>query len=101
MTDPTPITATARTPHDTVIVQVHPGGALHSLTLSRQAPALGGHALAAAIVAAVAEATARANQRTKHALGDDFGDVLTTLRLPTDPTLAERAEDTTPTTWRL
>ncbi|HEY0452068.1 YbaB/EbfC family nucleoid-associated protein [Actinophytocola sp.] len=85
-------------------VEVYPGGALSSLALDRRAMAQGSRALAAGILAAVAEATAVANQRTKAALHealDGLGeDELTLLGLNQEATLTERAEATTPDSWR-
>jgi hypothetical protein len=91
------ITASARVHGEAVVVEVHPGGALAAIRLSRQAPALGARGLAAAIVSAVAEATALANQRTRHELGE----ALDRLRMANDAASAEQAEATTPTTWRV
>jgi hypothetical protein len=91
----TGITGTARAPG--VTVEVLPGGALSSITLSDRALAGGPRVLAATILDAVAEATALANQRTRHALGV----ALTGLGLDSDAALTERAEATTPRTWRV
>ncbi|GAB3463971.1 hypothetical protein [Actinophytocola sediminis] len=95
------ITASRTT--DGVTVEVHPGGALSSLSLTRHALALGQDALAATIVATVAEATAVANQRTKHALRDALTGLdersLTALGLHQDAATTERAESTVPDTW--
>jgi DNA-binding protein YbaB len=92
----TEITGSAR--RGGVAVEVHPGGALSSITVSERDLALGGRALAAAILAAVADATAVANQRTKHALHDALSAVgLDSL----DAGVVERAESTTPDTWRI
>ncbi len=86
-------------------VDVHPGGALSALSLDRRSMALGPQALSAAILAAVDEATAVANQRTKAALRealDGLGeDELTLLGLNQDVALTERAEATTPDSWRM
>jgi DNA-binding protein YbaB len=85
-------------------VEVYPGGALSSLSLDRRAMALGSGGLSAAILAAVDEATAVANQRTKAALRealDGLGEhELTLLGLNQDKALTERAESTTPDSWR-
>lgn len=85
-------------------VEVYPGGALSSLALDRRAMAHGSRALAAGILAAVEEATAVANQRTKAALRealDGLGeDELTLLGLNQDVAATERAEATTPDSWR-
>lgn len=89
------ITGTARARG--ITVEVHPGGALSSLTLSPAALALGTRELAASIVDTVAAATAAANQRTTHALGV----ALSVLGLESDRTAVERAESTTPQTWAL
>jgi DNA-binding protein YbaB len=89
---------------DGVTVEVYPGGALSALSLTRRAVALGSTTLAATIVAAVAEATAVANQRTKSALRaalTGLGEAdLARLGLTQEPALTERAESTTPETWR-
>ncbi len=85
-------------------VEVHPGGALSSLSLDRRAMALGSRGLSAAILAAVGEATAIANQRTKAALRealDGLGeDELALLGLHQDAEETERAESTEPRSWR-
>ncbi|HEY7596015.1 MAG TPA: YbaB/EbfC family nucleoid-associated protein [Actinophytocola sp.] len=85
-------------------VEVYPGGALSSLTLDRRAMALGSQGLSAAILAAVGDATAVANQRTKAVLRealDGLGeDELTMLGLTQDNATTERAESTTPDSWR-
>lgn len=93
------------TAHDGAItVEVAPGGALSSISLSDKAIELGARALAAAVRDAIDEATARANQRTKSALRDaltglDHRD-LAILGLDQDDALTERVEATTPSTWR-
>jgi len=88
-----------------VTVEVHPGGALSSLALTRAALALGPDALAATIIGAVAEAAAVANQRTRHALRHALDGLtdreLTALGLHQDAELTELAESTTPDTWRV
>ena len=89
------ITGTARTRG--VAVEVHPGGALSSITLSDRALTLGPRDLAATIVDAIAEATAQANRRTENALNV----ALTVLGFDTDAVLVERVESTTPQSWRL
>lgn len=85
-------------------VEVYPGGALSSLSLDRRAMALGSRELSAAILAAVHQATAVANQRTKAALRaalDGLGEEeLTLLGLNQDVAATERAESTTPDSWR-
>ena len=85
-------------------VEVYPGGALSALSLDRQAMGLGSQELSAAILAAVDNATAVANQRTKAALRealDGLGeDELTLLGLTQDGATTERAESTTPDSWR-
>jgi DNA-binding protein YbaB len=87
-----------------VTVEVHPGGAMSSLSLDGRALAQGPDRLAAAIVAAVAEATAVANQRTKNALRGALGDLgeaeLAVLGLHQEADLTERAEATTPQSWK-
>lgn len=87
-----------------VRVEVYPGGALSSLSLDRRAIALGSAGLSAAVLAAVNEATAVANQRTKAALHealDGLGEHdLTLLGLAQDGAMTERAEATTPDSWR-
>jgi DNA-binding protein YbaB len=80
-----------------ITVEVHPGGALSSLTLTDHALAAGTRALAESILAAVAEATTHANQRTRHT----FGDALTVLGVPVDHDLVEVVESTTPDSWRV
>lgn len=98
----TDITGTAKS--GGIHVEVYPGGALSSLSLDRRAMTLGSGGLSAAILAAVDEATAVANQRTKAALRealDGLGeDDLTLLGLHQDGALTERAESTTPDSWR-
>jgi DNA-binding protein YbaB len=85
-------------------VEVFPGGALSSLSLDRRSMALGSQTLSAAILAAVDDATAVANQRTKAALRDALDglgeDELTLLGLNQDGARTERAESTTPDSWR-
>jgi YbaB/EbfC DNA-binding family protein len=85
-------------------VEVYPGGALSALSLDRRAMALGSSDLSTAILAAVDRATAVANQRTKAALRsalDGLGeDELTLLGLHQDGVATERAESTTPDSWR-
>jgi hypothetical protein len=88
------ITGTAQAHRGAIMVEVFPGGALSSLTLSKPALALGAEALAASILDAVAEATTLANLRTRHALRG----ALTGLGLDTDPALIERIESAD---WRL
>lgn len=86
-------------------VEVYPGGALSSLTLDRRAMALGSRELSAAILAAVGEATAVANQRTKAVLREALDGLdeaeLSTLGLTQDVATTERAESTTPDSWRM
>lgn len=91
------ITGSVNANRGAIAVEVFPGGALHSLTLTERALSLGPCLLAVSIVDAVAEATALANQRTKHALRD----TLSGLGLDSDPALVERVEATTPDTWRV
>jgi hypothetical protein len=91
----TEIVGTAR--KSGVAVEVYPGGALSSITLSEHALALGTKQLAASVLGAIAEATALANQRTKHALGD----ALTVLGFDSDAELVELVEATTPDSWRV
>jgi hypothetical protein len=85
-------------------VEVYPGGAMSSLSLDRRAMSLGSQGLSAAILGAVNEATAVANQRTKAALRaalDGLGEQeLSTLGLTQDVATTERAEATTPDSWR-
>jgi DNA-binding protein YbaB len=85
-------------------VEVYPGGALASLSLDRRAMSLGSQGLSAAILAAVNDATAVANQRTKAALRDALDGLgeqeLSTLGLTQENALTERAEATTPDSWR-
>jgi DNA-binding protein YbaB len=88
-----------------ISVEVYPGGSLSSLSLDRRAMTLGSRGLADAILAAVDSATAVANQRTKAALRealDGLGeDELTVLGLQQEAALTERAEATTPDSWRM
>lgn len=93
------------TGHDgSIRIEVAPGGALSSISLSDKAIALGPDTLAAAVRTAVAEATAQANQRTKSALRDALVGMdrrdLAILGLDQDEALTERVEATTPRTWR-
>jgi DNA-binding protein YbaB len=85
-------------------VEVYPGGALSSLSLDRRAMSLGSQGLSAAILATVNDATAVANQRTKAALRDALNGLgeqeLSTLGLTQENALTERAEATTPDSWR-
>ncbi len=82
-----------------VRVEVFAGGALSSLSLTDSALRLGGPRLAEAVLDAVREATAVANQRTRHALA--LGDAdSAALGLAQDATRTERAEATTPESWR-
>jgi DNA-binding protein YbaB len=91
------ITGSAAAQRGAIAVEVFPGGALSSITLTDRALSLGARLLAASILNTVAEATAQANQRTKHALRD----ALSGLGLDADPVLVERVEATTPETWRV
>lgn len=88
-----------------ISVEVYPGGALSSLSLDRRAMTLGSRGLSDAILATVDEATAVANQRTKAALRDALDglgeDELTLLGLHQDTAMTERAETTTPDSWRM
>lgn len=85
-------------------VEVYPGGALSSLSLDRRSMALGSRELSAAILATVEQATAVANQRTKAALREALDGLgqneLSLLGLHQDGALTERAESTTPDSWR-
>lgn len=91
------ITGSVTAHRGAIAVEVFPGGALSSLTLTDRALNLSPCLLAVSIVDAVAEATALANQRTKHALND----ALSGFGLDSDPALVERVEATTPDTWRV
>lgn len=106
------ITGTAR--HAGVTVEVVPGGALRTLELTADALRRGGPRLADAILHAVREAAAEANERARHALEAELGDLggpsglgglsgaeLSRLGLGTEKDLADRAEDTTPDSWRV
>ncbi|WP_409181691.1 YbaB/EbfC family nucleoid-associated protein [Amycolatopsis sp. VS8301801F10] len=97
------ITGTAR--HAGVTVEVAPGGALRTLELTANALRGGGPRLADTIVHAVREATAEANERARRTLEAELGDLggaeLNRLGLGSEKELAERAEDTTPDTWRV
>ncbi|ATY11159.1 hypothetical protein CU254_12295 [Amycolatopsis sp. AA4] len=97
------ITGTAR--HNGVTVEVAPGGALRTLELTAAALHGGGPRLADTILRAVREAAAQANERARHALKAELGVLsgaeLSNLGLASEKDLAERAEDTTPDTWRV
>lgn len=97
------ITGTAR--HAGVTVEVAPGGALRTLELTAPALRAGGPRLAAAILHAVREAAAEANERARRAVEAELGDLggtdLSRLGLGSEENLAERAEATTPDTWRV
>ncbi|KAA9148163.1 YbaB/EbfC family DNA-binding protein [Amycolatopsis acidicola] len=96
------ITGTAR--RDGVSVEVAPGGALRSLELSPEALRSGGAALSRTILGLVKEAAARANERAKHAVATELGEVaeetFEALGFGRDATSAETAEATTPDSWR-
>ncbi|WP_344856772.1 YbaB/EbfC family nucleoid-associated protein [Amycolatopsis ultiminotia] len=96
------ITGTAR--RGGVAVEVAPGGALRGLELTAEALRGGGPALAGRILQAVREAASEANERARQAVTAELGvlgdDELTRLGLGREEALAERAEDTTPDTWR-
>jgi hypothetical protein len=77
-----------------VTVSVHPGGALASLSLSREALAHGPSALASTVLEAVASATASANDHTRKALALAGVD-LSVLGPVEDP------DFTVPETWRV
>jgi hypothetical protein len=91
------ITGSARS--SGVAVEVYPGGALASISLSPQAIRLGPADLAATILGAVTQASAVASQRVR-ALGLESRE-LAILGLDCPPELAERAESTTPDSWSL
>ncbi|MBB1159338.1 MULTISPECIES: YbaB/EbfC family nucleoid-associated protein [Amycolatopsis] len=97
------ITGTAR--HAGVTVEVAPGGALRTLELTADALRTGGPRLADTILHAVREAAAEANERARRALETELGDLggteLSSLGLGSEKDLADRAEDTTPDTWRV
>lgn len=78
-----------------IVVEVGPGGTLHSFTLADRAMRLDGPHLAAAILRLVDTATARADRRAALELGAD----LTPLGLDTATGAAEAVEQTTPDTW--
>jgi type VI protein secretion system component VasA len=84
-----------------VTTEVYPGGTLASLSLTARALALGPTLLATTILATVAEATAVANQRAKNALTGLSEAEFAVLGLNQDQELIERAESTTPETWRV
>lgn len=96
------ITATAR--RDGISVEVAPGGALRTLELSPEALRSGGPALSRTILGLVREAAARANERAKHAVAAELGEVgaetFEALGFGPDETYGEAAETTTPDTWR-
>ncbi|RZS38912.1 hypothetical protein EV193_104123 [Herbihabitans rhizosphaerae] len=98
------ITGSARDASGTVTVEAHPGGALSSLTLTRQARTLGARLLADTILETIRMATAEADQRARNALRDPsvgVGDAqFDALGLGGDLVLVERVESTTPDTWR-
>jgi DNA-binding protein YbaB len=77
-----------------VTVSVHPGGALASLSLSREALAQDPSALASAVLDAVATATTEANDRTRKALALAGAD-LSVLGPVEEP------DFTVPETWRV
>lgn len=87
-----------------IVVEVFPGGALSSISLTEPALELGARTLATAVLETVAEATAVANQRTKSALREALVGLgerdLEVLGLSQEAALTERAEGTTPDTWR-
>jgi hypothetical protein len=93
------LTAGAR--RDGVSVEVAPGGALRSLSLTPEALRRGGAALARTILGLVDEAAAQAGERAKHALGELSADEFASLGLAHDEALTETAESTTPDTWRV
>jgi hypothetical protein len=94
------ITGTATAHRGAITVEVFPGGALSAVFLAERAMTFGAETLAASILDVIAEATARANERAKHALHRDVGD-LGDLGLASDPGMIERVEATTPETWSL
>ena len=77
-----------------VTVSVHPGGALASLSLSREALSQDPSALASTVLEAVAAATATANDRTRKALALAGAD-LSVLGPVEEP------EFSVPETWRV
>ena len=84
-----------------VTAEVHPGGALAGLRLSRQAVDQGATTLAGTVVETIALATAQANQRAKHALREALSGVdVSALGLAQSTSLTELAESTVPDTWR-
>lgn len=96
------ITATAR--RDGISVEVAPGGALRALELTPEALRNGGPALSRNILSLVREAAARANERAKHAVAAELGEVpqeaFTALGFGSDESFRETAETTTPDSWR-
>ena len=96
------VTGTAR--GGGVTVEVAPGGALRGLELTAEALRGGGSALSGKILRAVREAAAQANERARNAVTAELGPLddaeLTRLGLGREADLAERAEETTPETWR-
>ena len=80
-------------------VEVAPGGALVDLRIEDQALRRGGHALAQDLLALVDRATAVADQRARNELSLTTTEA-TTLGLTTDEASTERAETTTPDSWR-
>ncbi|MFD2471719.1 YbaB/EbfC family nucleoid-associated protein [Amycolatopsis silviterrae] len=91
-----------------VTVEVAPGGALRTLELTAESLRGGGPRLADTILRAVREAAAEANERARRALEAELGGLdglsdgdLSSLGLGREEDLADRAEDTTPDTWRV
>ncbi len=94
-----PVTVAARDDAAGVVVEVGPGGGMHSLSLTDRAMRLGGDRLATAILALVRTATAQADQRVHNALPPSLHGSLAALGLGVEPDLADSIEETTPTTW--
>jgi uncharacterized protein YjiS (DUF1127 family) len=86
-------------------IEVGPGGGLTSIVLTDAAMRLGQTELADTILDLVRTATAQANQRVKHTMREQLGelsdDELTALGIGHDARLTEAVESTTPDTWRL
>lgn len=77
-------------------VEVGVGGGMRAITLTERSMRLGRAALADEILTLVRIATARANERARHALGDEH---LETLGIHADAELTEEIESTTPESW--
>lgn len=99
------IVGTASAHHDTITVKAFPGGGLAELSIDDHALSLGPARLAETLLDLVRAATAQANQKTRHALHDVLSDLpaehVDALGLGQDVVDTERAEATTPDSWRM